>query len=596
MRYIKKVKSWVGRMSLITQLAIVTTLILLTTIVLVIAYTYRSSFAIMIRQRTQAESALLALENQNIDTYASQIDSFSLQMRNDSKAIQLLSTGPTISYTDQTYLQSLMRTSFFSRNDVVDFHLYLVKQGVCYRLSSSSPNIRVYPFDAAEDIPGYNIFTQPPYFKAVCPDSTEDNLMIYYRALINIETTKPLAIVELHIDNSYIAQLAASHTSSEILCLVDEQDRLLYSNHPAVDDAQIEALRPVLQSGDSSHMIREIDGVPYLIVIDKSQTTGWKLISFQPKALIDEQVYDMCRGSLIIAGVSLPVSIVLVILLMSMLTKPLSSLAHRLRRVGNGNFKTTADIGGCAEINNLAENFNLMIRRIDELIEQNYIFEINEKTARLAALEAQINPHFLYNTLQAISAEAIVNGQYQINDMVTSLAALLRYSIKGDVMVPLKQEIKNVQDYLFLQKARYDERLTYEIIMDEETQERRVPKICIQTLVENSIIHGMENHTGIMHLRITAGLCEDRVLKIVVSDNGCGIPPEQLSRLRRELEEEALDRADHSIGLKNLVNRLHILYHQKALLTISSIPYENTSVTLLIPDMEVKYPSRESSS
>ena len=593
MRCLQKIKGWIGRMSLITQLAIVTTLILLITIILIIAYTYHSSFEIMTHQRTQVESSLLSLENQNIDDYAVQIDNFSLQIRNDSKALQLLNAGPTINYTEQTYLQSLMRTIFYSRSDIVDFRLYLIKQSVCYQLSSSSPNIRIYSYDAAENIPGYEFFTSPPYFKAIYPDPTEGNLMVYYRALINIETTKPLAIVELHIDNSYIAQLAASHTSSKFLCLLDEHNRLLYSNYPSMDDEQIDTLDSVLQSGASGPFIREIAGVPYLIVINTSQATGWKLISFQPKFLIDGQVYDMCRGSLIIAGVSLPVSIILVILLMSMLTKPLSSLAHRLRRVGNGNFKTTIDIGGCAEINNLAENFNLMIRRIDDLIEQNYVFEINEKTARLAALEAQINPHFLYNTLQAISAEAIINGQYQINDMITSLAALLRYSIKGDIMVPLAQEIKNVQDYLFLQKARYDERLTYEIIMEKGTEERKVPKICIQTLVENSIIHGMENHTGVMHLRITASLCEDHVLKVVVSDNGCGIPSEQLVRLRCELEKESLNHADGSIGLKNLVNRLHILYHQKALLMISSIPYEDTSVTLLIPELNIEHSADE---
>lgn len=119
-------------------------------------------------------------------------------------------------------------------------------------------------------------------------------------------------------------------------------------------------------------------------------------------------------------------------------TAPLTAFSRRMKEVGNGNFSPIEENGGSRELLALSRSFNEMVSHIDELINQNYVSEINEKTARLAALEAQLNPHFLYNTLQAIGTEALLNDQPQINRMLASLAANLRYSIKSGDPVRLK--------------------------------------------------------------------------------------------------------------------------------------------------------------
>ncbi len=584
MKLLCNIKKRYGKLSLITQLAMITAVMMTAAIGLVISYSYGRNIHTINEQQMFTESSLLSLENQNMDTYFEQLDSFSLQIRNDDKAVQLLSSRKPFSYSDQSYLQNLIRTSFFSRSDLLNLRLYLPNQNIYYEISSSIPNIHTGAFSSLDELPGYYECIQGPHYKSMIPPSDASCLMVYYRAIINIETNYPIGIVALTINTSYINNLARFHSEQEeIFCLIDEKNRLFYSNDDRIQSSHISQIQNSL-SKYSCSFHTEIDGLEYLVVYHVSSATGWKLVSFKPQYLIDKQVNETRNGSLLIAFVSIPLSIALVIFLIRVVTKPLSALAHRLRRVGGGNFKTTTNIHGCAEIDNLAKNFNVMIKRIDELIEKNYISELNEKTARLIALEAQLNPHFLYNTLQAISAEAIVNGQPQINRMVTALASLLRYSIKEDVFVFLEQEIKHVKDYLLLQKARYDERLTYDIQVDDNTLQLMIPKISIQSLVENSVIHGMENNLHSIHLHISASIASENRLVITVTDNGSGVSPEKLDALRKELEFESIQpHRNTGIGLKNLASRLRILYNKKADISITSTPFQNTTVTVTIP-------------
>lgn len=588
MRIFSYIKQRIGRLSLITQLAVVIAVILTATIGLLISYTYLRNIRTITGQRTQTETALLELENQNINAYAAQIDSYSLQLRNDARVLQLFGFRQPFGYADREYLQSMMRASFYTRNDLISYSLYLPGQNAEYYISDANRNIRTRTADSIEQLPAYGEFTQPPYFKAIEPSDEYGCLFVYYRSLIDIESMRPLAVVELKISDVYLRQIARNHMGDgEIFCLADEKDRILFSNSGLVGQAVVDEISSKLSPDSPPSFISDIDGEKYLAVFSQSETTGWKIISFKPKNIIDRQINDTRNVSLLVALIAILASVTLVIMLISVFTKPLSALAYKLRQVGKGNFKATTDISGCSEINNLAEDFNLMIRRINELIEKNYVAELNEKTARLVALEAQINPHFLYNTLQAISAEAILSGQPQIDNMVTALASLLRYSIKGGEIVTVEQEIRHVHDYLLLQKARFSDRLTYGVSVDDTVNGFSIPKISIQSLVENAIIHGMENNAKSMHLRIDCYSDEENMLIIQVSDNGSGMSPERLADLNRDLEDvPAHSSGNTGIGLKNLANRLYILFQKKARITVQSVPYSSTVFTLHIPIAE----------
>ncbi len=177
-----------------------------------------------------------------------------------------------------------------------------------------------------------------------------------------------------------------------------------------------------------------------------SKSSGIRLLSLTPLSYIDSQIGQLQKSVLLSGIVVWLLTVVLIYMLLRLLTIPLRTLSAQMQKTGEGDFRSRVDVEGSIEIRKLSESFNSMVAHIDQLIRRTYVAELSEKDARLAALEAQLNPHFLYNTLQAISTEALVNDQPQIHRMITSLASNLRYTIKSDTLVPLKREMSYVND------------------------------------------------------------------------------------------------------------------------------------------------------
>lgn len=581
-------RSKVSKISLSTQLAILITTTIFVIIISLVGYNYFRTIHTITEEQIRTTSVLLDLEYQNAEDYLEQINKYSLLMRNDESFLKILTTKHPLDYIQATYVKNLLRSNFYARDDVSSYKLYLLNSGVNYQISGLIRNSQQFSSEPVEDFSAYPEFTSKKYYRAIIPSGTPDFLMTYYRAIIDIQTGRPLAIVELQLDTSYMDNLAKSHTmSGEIFCLLDGQNRLFYTNNPLVTDTLIQEMATPLSASAAGNFTAEIDSKQYLAVFYGKDDTNWKVISFKPHSLIDQQVAVTRNVSLLLGLLALSVAVILVFLFIKLVTRPLTTLAQHLRSVGNGNFTATAEIGGSLEISNLTEDFNYMVHEIEQLIEKNYMAEFNEKTARLIALEAQLNPHFLYNTLQAISAEAIINHQPRLNQMIMALASMLRYSIKEEDMVLLKQEMKHVQDYLLLQEARFGSQLTYDLDISPETEQLQIPKISIQMLVENSIIHGMEES---IHIKIMTALVGEELI-ISVLDNGCGIPPEKLEQLNALDKSSSLtagNKANPSIGLANLSSRLQILYHHRASLAITSELKECTTVTLKIQLDEIE--------
>ncbi len=269
-----------------------------------------------------------------------------------------------------------------------------------------------------------------------------------------------------------------------------------------------------------------------------------------------------------------------------MVTSPLSTLSDHLHKVGEGDFSSEVHVDGSSEISYLSKNYNQMIHQIDLLIKKTYISELNEKTARLIALEAQLNPHFLYNTLQAISTEAIINGQDKTNSMITALASMLRYSINPGDFVPLSFEIKHIQDYLLLQKTRFEDNLTFSLQIDDATLNIYIPKVSIQLLIENSIIHGMKDNRTSIDVQISCSLVDDTLI-VIVKDDGIGMTEAQLYNINAMLQEDfEPTNSNKQIGLRNLSDRLKMLYNNQATLIIKSVYNKGTTITMNIPTIK----------
>lgn len=586
--WIKKI----NRTSLKTQLSILIITSFSIVIVSIIAYMYKSNSNTIVEQETSKIGTLLNLETENLDTYLSEIERYSLLLRNDQDFMRIINTKYVMTYVELAKVQSLLRSNFDSRNDLISYRLFLINKSTNYYMDSTKRKVQPFYDNSVENLPNYSEFIKGKYYRSIQPALEENQFIIFYRTIINIEDQKPLAIVELTFDTSYIESLANSYQeSNERFFVIDENNQMLYSNKKNIlKPSDVTEILNHLSTFQVQHMTKSINDEDYLIVYNESKLGLYKALTIKPIIEIDEKIIYTRNVSLMLGLFALSVTTFLAILFIKLVTKPLSTLAYRLREVGTGNFTTTIAVGGSSEIANLAQNYNLMIRQIDDLIKKTYLSELNEKTARLIALEAQLNPHFLYNTLQAISAEAVVNEQFRINYMITALASMLRYTIKGNEFVTLEDEMKHVMDYLLLQQSRFEDNLTYEIQTCESNHSPFIPKICIQTLVENSIIHGMKGEIAKIHLIITS-VIENETLIITVSDNGNGIEKDKLLELKSIFSNSTNNQQKSAnIGLLNLWDRLRLIYENKAQLIIDSIPQEITTITLIIP-VEKEFPN-----
>ena len=583
-QYIKK---QLNKYSLVTQLVTLFSIVFSFIIVSLIIYNYISSSNTIMHQQTEITTTMLRLETQNIDSYMAEIDRYSLLLRQNAAFINTISKSQELSYSETSVIGDLLGTTFDNRNDLIRYRIYLIQKEPNFEITSRKHMVQTFYGSDISSHPQYQNFTAGPYFKTIEPSNEKGTLFTYYRTIIRIENQEPLAVVELTVDDSYISSLARNYVAQdEYLFMVDDSNRLFYSSNDAIQD--VSKLKEILfklsdKHNENNYFTATLDNVPYLVVHYESTNQNYHLISLKPLGKIEEEIKKTRNVSLLLAAIAISISIGMAMIFIRLITKPLSDLAHRLRHVGKGNFTTTTNISGSLEISNLAEDFNSMITHIDTLIKKNYVSELNEKTARLIALEAQVNPHFLYNTLQAINSEAITCGNGKIYSMVNALASMLRYSIKDGIYVKLEQELKYVSDYLFLQESRFDDRLKYHFSINSSTEKMYIPKISILTLIENSIIHGMDGDITSIEINVSSELTED-FLVISVEDNGCGMSTKRLLELQLSLKNTNLSPdSPPGIGLANLSNRLQILYNGRASLSVESIQNEKTIVVLKLP-------------
>lgn len=255
-----------------------------------------------------------------------------------------------------------------------------------------------------------------------------------------------------------------------------------------------------------------------------------------------------------------------------------------MKQVKNGNIKTTIEsFQEDDEITLIANSFNDMCLELNNYINKVYIAQLKQKNAEILALQNQINPHFLYNTLESIRMKAISNGNKDIGKMLYNLAVLFRNMIKGKNLITIQEEIYNCKLYLELFKFRYDDKFNYQIDLDEKLKSKSILKFTIQPVIENFIIHGIRLESNDNFILITIKENNEDIM-ITIKDNGIGISPEKVEDLnRRMMNLESTE----SLGLTNVNERLKLFYGEKYGITISSMKYIGTIVNIIIPNKEV---------
>ena len=264
------------------------------------------------------------------------------------------------------------------------------------------------------------------------------------------------------------------------------------------------------------------------------------------------------------------------------ITRPIRRLTQVTDQVAKGDLTVRSDVTGGVEAQMLSDSLNTMIDKINELLEQVKTEQIRLRKAEFELLQSQINPHFLYNTLDAIVWLAEAGEQKKVVKMVGSLSDFFRISLnQGQDILDVKEELQHVRSYLEIQQMRYQDILQYEICVPEELNHCQIPKITLHPLVENALYHGIKNKRGKGMIRIEGEKeGEDCILRI--ADNGKGMTPERLEQVREGIRNRKA-RENDIYGLYNVNERIRLNFGENYGITITSTYGEGTCVTVRLP-------------
>lgn len=590
----KAIRKKMDRVPLWAEFTLFLALILLLLTALLSVCIYSMEQKRTIEARVTATRQILDLKMTILEAYLDSLSSFAILPVYDSGMYSaLLSTGQLSAKTVED-IRSTVRTCYYSRSDLLSYNIYLLNHDLAVGTKLGQNVIKVYEAKDIASSKTYKDCVSGTRNYTIYPSGNPKALFHFVHTIIRINDKKTVAITDFETDLTSIAYLSSRSLSpDEVLLLFNSGGELLYTNAPdglgdvLSDCTPAENMRRFFpESTESEKGYLDINGVSYLLNTVKSSDGSIILSSLVPLQDVLSRLKQTRLYAVLISLVFLIPAIAAAYILIRYLSAPLTALVNIQEDFGDGKV-STVDLGRSRESAELSRSFNEMTRRIDALVKENYAAELNEKNARLASLEAQVNPHFLYNTLQAIGSEALLNDQTGIYRMLICLASNLRYSIKAPNVVTLKDELGYVDNYILLQKIRMGDRLDITRNTDEDTLAFHVPKLCIQTLIENSIIHGMGEDRSSIHIDLGTSLKDGKAV-IKVSDDGIGIEPEELTRIRQSFHSGILFEPDRSIGLANLFNRIRLLYGDDADMEISSRTgaASYTSVTLVLPDTQ----------
>lgn len=330
---------------------------------------------------------------------------------------------------------------------------------------------------------------------------------------------------------------------------------------------------------------QEINHRFYLVTCVPSKKMDWTIVCLTPYHYISGESARIRDVVFVVALVCLLFALVFEFIFSRSVLRPVESLGRLMEKASKGDLSVRAEINNTDEVSRLAVSFNHMISKIQSLIHEIYLEKIKKKEAEFKALQAQINPHFLYNTLESINSMAKIRKADDISTMVISLSKLLRLSInKGGEFISVRDELEQVRSYLTIQRVRYEDKFNVRMDVDEDILDYKMLKLILQPLVENAIYHGMELKEGGGSISISGKLVHDRLL-FTIEDDGLGMEDSRLDEVRNALKDN--NRTDYKIfGIYNVNERIKLYFGDSYGLEFQSIKGAGTTVKVVLPVIE----------
>ncbi|BDG47564.1 sensor histidine kinase [Parageobacillus sp. KH3-4] len=362
------------------------------------------------------------------------------------------------------------------------------------------------------------------------------------------------------------------------IILMDSNSNVLFSNYHG-------KFRQLVNTKQA--MIRK-EGQEYLVVKQLSELTGWTLVIITPVKFLTEGV-SILKNAIILSGtIGFCIFLTFSFSLSTMITQPILRLTRIMQRGRNGELRTSPPISSTVEINELNETYNALVENIKHLIQVVYEKELVRSRAELKALQAQINPHFLFNTLDALYWSLVEKDEEELSQFVLNMSQLFRYIIsssKNDEWVTLREEIEHIRRYMEIMKLRWGDRLIWDIVVPARCLDVRIPKLLIQPLVENAVLHGVGNKMEQGFVLVTVEESDhspDLMIKVI--DDGVGMDEKTLQKIEQLLNKKEFSTFKGSgMAIANVNRRLQLYYGEDRKVAIQSELGKGTCISLKIP-------------
>ncbi|CAM3366754.1 sensor histidine kinase [Paenibacillus lupini] len=327
---------------------------------------------------------------------------------------------------------------------------------------------------------------------------------------------------------------------------------------------------------DSGTARIKIDGRSQIVSYARSEITGWLSIVVTPQSVLVESLVPVIRTSTLVSAIALSVvALLFAYFILSRITGPIKKLMSAMRSVGEGDFGTRVEVTRQDEFGLLSQRFNRMNDRIEMLVKENYEIKLKEKEAEIQALNMQMNPHFLYNTLNIMNWTAIENNQTELSKMLVCLSNMLHYTSRKDWgAVHLTDELEWIRNYFFIMSARFEGKFIVSYEIEPILYEEKVPRLLFQPFVENAILHGFSGMEEGGEITIR-GWTEGESRYFEISDNGRGISKEGIDTI--------LYKESASVGIKNTISRIRMAYGDEYGIRIDSTRGKGTSIVIHLP-------------
>ncbi|MGG1551093.1 sensor histidine kinase [Paenibacillus ferrarius] len=536
-------------------------------------------------------------------------DSITKSLNSNYEMLRLIeerdsSTEQTVNIFNERQITNILGAIYYSRDDIVGIHV----------ISSGGKNYNyARNFDSVIDA---NFSTTEWYQKlqdssgemvwlgllqgSVINQFQKESMFVFGRKLFDLSDHRVIGVMLIETNPQPILAALSNVTISpnSKVYIVDQNDRLIATT--AADKQNIPSFAGI-QRPEVNKIIVD-DRTDQLIVAARAKMSDWTVVGLTPKGDINAEIVKTREYLYYVLVILIFLATALAGLVSRTIASPLKLLIREMKQVEMGNFKGSVNVNSFEEINSLVSSFNRMVYRMEELIERITLASMSEKNAELQALQSQVNPHFLYNTLDMIYWMLDEQENDRLGKVILSLSQMFRYSSDWQEAskTTLRQELEQMRHYMTIIENRLEGRVQTVVDVKPEWLEVIMPKMTLQPIIENAVKYGLEPLREQGVLRVWAEVHEGD-LHIVVSDNGVGIEENQLqgmqalltedfvageglrsARAAQQLEEGSV-RPRRGIGLTNVHRRIVLMFGESYGLRITSKREEGTTVTIVMP-------------